>query len=208
MRLSSEDRSRIHAAVTAAGARVPIHIAASVVPASDRYALYPLVWGATVTLLAGAIMAVAWPHLPLREAFAIQAGVFIVFSLLFDWWPLRLLLVPRHLRRRHAQALAHREFAARILASHERKGGVLFFVSLGERYAEILADRDTHARVGTEAWNGIVANYIAAAKQGRIADGIVAAVEACAQTIAAASASTHQVSCAANAGHPGDTGAS
>jgi putative membrane protein len=184
MRLAADDKSRIHAAVTAAEARCHVHLAVSVVPASDRYALYPLVWGAVITLLAGAVMALGWPHLHLREAFSIEAGVFIVFSLLFDWWPVRLRLVPRHTRARHAQALAHREFAARILASRERKGGVVFFVSLGERYAEIIADRDTHARVGEAAWNEIVGNYLAAAKQGRIADGIVAAVDACAAVVA------------------------
>jgi putative membrane protein len=186
MRLSPGDKSRIDAAVAAAEARVPVHIAVSIVPASDRYALYPLAWGAVATLLAGAIMAVAWPRLPLREAFVIEACVFIFFSLLFDWWPLRLMTIPRHVRGRHAQTLAHREFAARILASHERKGGMLFFVSLGERYAEILADRDTHARVGSDTWNRIVADYIASAKRGRIADGIVEAVDASAAAIAPA----------------------
>ncbi len=189
MRLSAEDKSRIHAAVAAAEARCHVHLAVSIVPASDRYALYPLVWGAVIALFAGAAMALAWPHLHLREAFAIEAGVFIVFSLVFDWWPLRLLLVPRHIRARHAQALAHREFAARILASGERKGGVLFFVSLGERYAEIIADRETHARVGEAAWKEIVGNHLAAARQGRIADGIVTAIDACAQVIAPTSRS-------------------
>jgi putative membrane protein len=184
MRLATEEKSRIHAAVTAAETRCHVHLAVSVVPASDRYALYPLVWGALVALFAGGVMALGWPHLHLRESFAIEAGVFIVFSLVFDWWPLRLLLVPRHIRHRHSQALAHREFAARILASNERKGGVLFFVSLGERYAEIIADRDIHARIGKVAWNGIVSNYLATAKQGRVTDGIVTAIDACAAVIA------------------------
>lgn len=184
MRLSVEDKARIHAAIAAEEARCHVHIAVSVVPASDRYALYPIAWGAVAALAAGGVMALGWPHLHLREAFAIEAGVFIVASLLFDWWPIRLVLVPRHVRARHAQALAHREFAARILASRERKGGVLFFVSLGERYAEVIADRETHARVGDVAWKQIVGNYLAAAKQGRIADGIVTAIVACSATIA------------------------
>jgi len=183
MRLSAEEKSRIHAAVAAAEARTHVHIAVSVVPASDRYALFPLVWGAVAALLAGGVMALGWPHLHLREAFAIEACVFIVASLLFDWWPLRLKLVPRHVRSRHAQALAHREFAARILASSERKGGVLFFVSLGERYAEIIADRDTHMRVGEAAWKEIVGKYLAAARQDRIADGILTAIESCVNVI-------------------------
>jgi putative membrane protein len=131
-------------------------------------------------------MALFSPWLSLRESFAIEAGIFLVASLLFDWWPLRMLLVPRHIRDKHARAMAHHEFAARILASHERRGGVLFFVSLGERYAEIIADRETHARVGEAAWKEIVGNYLAAARQGRIADGIVTAIDACAAVVAPA----------------------
>jgi putative membrane protein len=184
MRLSAVEKSRIHDAIAAAEARCHVHLAVSVVPASDRYALFPLMWGALVALVAGAVMALGWPHLHLREAFAIEAAVFIVASLLFDWWPLRLMLVPRHIRSRHAQAMAHREFAARILASSEREGGVLFFVSFGERHAQIIADRETHGRVGETAWQQIVDNYLAAAKQGRIADGIVTAIDACAAVIA------------------------
>ncbi|HEY6579214.1 MAG TPA: hypothetical protein VIY09_07805 [Rhizomicrobium sp.] len=184
MQLSADEKSRIHAAVAAAEARTPVHVAVSVVPASDRYLLFPLAWGAVTALFAGGVMALAWPHLPLRAAFAIEAGVFIAFSLLFDWLPLRMRLVPRHIRGRRAQALAHREFAARILASSERKGGVLFFVSLAERYAEIIADRETHALAGATAWNRIVADYLAAARNGRVADGTIAAIDACSAVIA------------------------
>lgn len=184
MRLSAEEKSRIQTAVAAAEARTHVHVAVSIVPASDRYALFPTGLGALAALVAGGIIALGWPRFPLREAFAIEVAVFIVFSTLLDWWPLRMRVVPPNIRRRHAQALAHREFAARILASTERMGGVLFFVSLGERYAEIIADRETHARVGETAWNEIVGNYIDAAKQGRIADGIVTAIDACADVIA------------------------
>jgi putative membrane protein len=183
LRLSAEDHSRIRDAVAAAEARTHVHVAAWVVPASDRYLLYPLLWGAVAALGAGGIVAGAWPHLPLREGFALEGIVFVALSLLLDWWPLRLRIVPRHIRRHHAQALARREFAARILASGERKGGVLFFVSLGERYAEILADRDIHARVGAAVWNRIVADYIAAARGGRLTDGIISAIEACSSVL-------------------------
>lgn len=184
MQLTPGDKSRIHAAIAAAESRLPIHVAVSVVPASDRYVLFPLAWGAILALFAGAAVAVTWPQMSLREAFGIEVAVFVAFSFVFDWWPLRITLVPKNIRRRHAQALAHREFAARILASGERKGGVLFFVSLGERYAEILADRDTHARVGQAAWDKMLRDFIAAARSGRVADGIVAAVDVCVAEIA------------------------
>lgn len=179
-RLTANEKARIHAAIADAESRTSVHIAVSIVPASDRYLLYPVAWGAIVALVAGGVLAIGWPNISLREAFAVEAIVFVVLSVVFEWWPLRLKLVPRTIRGHRAQALAQREFAARVLASSERKGGVLFFVSLSERYAEILADRDTHARIGTSAWKRILGDYIADAKSRPVADAVVAAIEACA----------------------------
>jgi putative membrane protein len=181
--LTADEKARIHATVADAESRTHVHVAVSVVPASDRYLLYPLVWGAIVALMAGGVLAIGWPRFPMREAFAVEASLFVVLSLLFEWLPLRLALVPRAIRRHRAQALAHREFAARILASHERKGGVLLFVSLGERYAEILADRETHMRVGAAAWERVLADYLADAKAQPVAEAIVKAVHSCAAAL-------------------------
>jgi len=106
-----------------------------------------------------------------------------VLSLILDWLPLRLRLVPRRAKHAHARQLAHREFAARILAAAPHRNGVLFFVSLGERYVEVIADRDIHARVPEGIWDRIVADFIAAVKAGRLADGFIAAIEACAAVL-------------------------
>jgi putative membrane protein len=179
MKLTADDKARIQAALAAAESHTHLHVAVSVVPASDRYLFYPLVWGVIAALTAGAVLAVGWPRFPLREAFAVEGVVFVVLSLLFDWWPLRIRMVPRAIRHHRAQALAHREFAARILASQERKGGVLLFISLGERYAEILADRETHARLGNATWEKILADFLAAVKNKPVADAIVGAIDAC-----------------------------
>lgn len=181
--LTADEKGRIHAAVADAESRTHVHVAVSVVPASDRYLLYPLVWGAIAALIAGGVLSIGWPHTPLREAFAFEAILFVVLSLVFEWSPLRLVLVPRVIRRHRAQALAHREFAARILASHERKGGVLLFVSLGERYAEILADRETHMRFGAVAWERVLNAYLADAKAKPVADAIIKAIQSCAQVL-------------------------
>jgi putative membrane protein len=185
MALDQNDRHRIQAAVAAAEARTGAHIAASIVPASDRYALYPLVWAALIVLSSGGLLAFFVPTMPLRECFTIEAVLFVILSLVFDWWPLRLLLVPRHVRHARASTLAHREFAARVLANRSEKGGVLLFVSLGERYAEVIGDRTLHARVGSAGWNRIVETLVVAAKSGRHVDGIIKAVDACAAEISA-----------------------
>ena len=106
-------------------------------------------------------------------------------SLFFDWWPIRLRLVPRHVRHAHASAFAHREFAARILTGRGDKGGMVLFVSLGERYAEVIGDRTLHARVGSDGWNRIVGALVSAAKSGNLGDGVVKAIETCEAEISA-----------------------
>jgi len=185
MRLDENDRHRIQQAVEAAESRTGTHIATVIVSAADRYALYPIVWAALIALLCGGAMALFARAMPLRESFGIEAALFVVLSLVFDWWPLRLRLVPRHIRHARASALAHHEFAARILADRGEKGGVLLFVSHGERYAEVIGDRKLHARVGSAGWNRIVDALVSAAKSGRLADGMVGAIDACAAEISA-----------------------
>lgn len=178
--LTSAERERVHAATVAVESRTSAIFALAIVPVSERYLLFPLVWGAVLALAVTGVLALIRPDLGIGLGFVINAALFIVLSLILDWLPLRLLLVPRRARHAHARQLAHREFAARILANAQHRNGVLFFVSLGERYVEIIADRDIHARVPEGVWDKIVADFVAAVKSGRLADGFIAAIEACA----------------------------
>jgi len=180
MNLSSEDRSRIHAATVKAEAETQARFAAVILPASDRYRHYPLVWGAALALMVGAGLALVEPHMPLRDGILIEGAIFAAFALVFDWFPLRLLLVPKIAKHQKARDFAHHEFATRILSPSDRRDGILLFVSLGERYVEILATRAIHTRVGDAAWDLLVAEFVAAAKADSVADGVVSAVEDCA----------------------------
>jgi putative membrane protein len=177
VKLGANDRQRIRAAAEAAERSCRVHISVAIVNASDRYALYPLVWGALVALMAGGTVALVLPQLQGRALFVVEAGVFVVLSLVLDWWPLRLRLVPRRIRHARASQLAHREFAARILANRRESGGVLIFMSLGERYAEVLADQQAHSGASETVWTRTVAGLVAAATSDRLADGVVSAIE-------------------------------
>ena len=179
--MSEEDHRRLHEVMATIKQRTSAHFALVVTPISDRYLLFPLLWAAAVAFVVGGILAIFWPHLPLRVGFLIEAGTFASLALVFDWLPLRLLLVPGRVRRDHCTGLARREFAARILADHEHRPGMLLFVSMGERHVEILADNALHTRVGEEAWRRVVAGIVAAPKAGQsIMDGLVSSIEACA----------------------------
>ncbi len=182
--LSPAEREKVAAAVAAAQARTYARFALVIVTASDRYHLYPVVWGATFALVTLGGLATGAPHMDLRWASTIVMAVFLVASLMLEWTPLRLFVVPKRAKHSHAHALAHREFAARILSHPEHKGGVLFFVSLAERYAEIMADHALHQAAGQEAWDKILADFTSAAGKGRIADGFIAGAGACGALLA------------------------
>src|SRR4051812_26641862 len=164
-RLTSDDNARIGAAVAAVEAQANVDFAVQVVRVSDRYVLFPLLWGALLALLTGAILAVFWPDLGLRIGVAIEAAVFTVASIVFDWLPLRVLLVPRRHRHACARALAHRAFAGKILADDDPRPGVLFFVSIAERYVEVITERSVRARIDDTVWEAIVAAFVSAVRQ-------------------------------------------
>lgn len=176
-KLSKADHDQLHRAIADAELHKGTHIALIVVPASDRYVMYPLAYGALFALALGGALALFWPQVSLRVAFAIEALGFAAFSLLFDWLPLRLRLVPRAIRTARARNLAHREFAARILTTH--RGGLLLFVSLAERYVELLADRSLHALVGQQTWDRIVGELTASARTQPLAEALLAAIASC-----------------------------
>ena len=181
--LTQDEHTRIRSAKAAVEQRTAAEFAVVVVPVSDRYPFVGLVWAAIAALVVALIVALIAPDLELIEALAIQMVALVLFALLFDWMPVRLRLVPRHLKHVRAHQLAHREFAAHVIGGGSHGNRVLLFVSLGERYVEIIADRGTHGLVPEGTWDRIVTEFLATVKAGAVADGILAAIEACGQVL-------------------------
>jgi putative membrane protein len=180
LRLSPEDRARVQAALAAEQARTHVRFALMIVGVSDRYAMYPLAFAGAVALAVAGALAFFWQDVGLRIGFLIEAGAFGLAALATEWRPLRLALVPTFEKQMRARAMAHREFAAGILAARDHAEGLLFFASLGEHYVEIIASREVHARVGEDAWTQIVNAFSARAKTGALADAFIQAIDACA----------------------------
>jgi putative membrane protein len=177
--LTPEEHERIAAAVAGVQGRTNASFALALLPISDRYSFFPPIGGAFLALAVLGILSLLRPQLTIGTGFLVAALSFAVFTLILDWLPLRLLIVPKSLKHRLASEMALREFAARILASAEHRNGLLLFVSLRERYVEIVADRGIHSRVAEGTWDKIVAEFLMAVKADRLAEGLVAAIESC-----------------------------
>jgi len=184
MKLSSDERSKLHVAIETAQTRTSARLAVVTVPISDRYALYPLVLGGIAAFLTGAVLAIFFRHMPLREAFFIVALVAAAATFLLDIMVVRLAVVPRHAKMWECWELAHRAFASRILAQNDRKTGVLLFVSFGERYVEVVTDRDVDRHIPQSVWDALIKDFLAEAKQGRAGAALPKMVDASADVLA------------------------
>jgi putative membrane protein len=184
--LSADGRDKVHRALEALRNSTSAKFELVVVPASERYALYPVVWAALAALTVTAALAMARPWLAIGTGVILNAALFIVLTLVLDWWPLRMMIVPASVKRAAAGHLAHREFAVRLVASGPPRNGVLLFASLAEHHLEIVADREAHVLVPEGTWDKIVADATAAMSARGAADGLAVAIAGCAAALAKA----------------------
>lgn len=183
-KLSTEQRHALHTACDAAEKTTSARLAVVTVPVSDHYHLYPLAYGGVVGMAVMAMLATFFHHMPLLEAFFVTAAVAGMVTFAMDYMPLRLMALPRSAKNHRSREMAHRAFAAHILARNDRKTGVLLFVSFGERYVEVVTDRDVDLHIPQSVWDNIIRDFTAAAKQGRGGEALPVAVEACAKVLA------------------------
>jgi putative membrane protein len=174
-----EERQRIDTAMVAVERDTAADLCVVVTRVSDRYALYPVAWAAIAAILLGGLISLVRPDFSSRTVILIQLWLLIALTLLLEWLPARLGIVPKRIKHAHAWQLAHREFNAHAIANPKQQHRILLFVSLGERYVEIVADHETHTLAPAGTWNKIVDEFLATVKSGRVADGVLAAIASC-----------------------------
>lgn len=208
MLLTVQDHGRIEAAVRLAEAKTRGQIVCVIAEEASHYLEVPLAWGAVgalilpiVPLLLGG--AAAWLDEGLRgwsaahvaathaTVIAVLAGyalaqclTFLAIVTIVSIPPVRRGMTPRALRRGHVHSRAVEQFYARGLHTTRERTGVLLYVSLKDRMAEVLADVGIDAKVAPGAWNDAIERLQAGIKAHRPVDGFIAAIEACGQLLA------------------------
>ena len=182
---SADDKARITAAIHAAEKNTSGEFVAVVARASDHYVLLPLIWSAILALLfPGACLLAGW-HERWVHLYQIQLLIFIVLTVLILSVPgLHLMLVPTGVKHAHARRMARAQFYEQGVQLTAHHSGVLFFVSLAERYVEIVADKGIHEKLGQAHWQGIIDAFVAHVRAGRVIDGFVGAIGACGAAMA------------------------
>jgi putative membrane protein len=196
MRLTDADRQKVAAAISAAEAKSSGEIVAVATPISDAYhdvglhlALVPLfavlawaAWAPTALVWWYDFLFGGWSPDPtmsqlLTLVMVLAALKFTVALLILKWMPLRLALTPGATKHRRVRRRAVAIFQAAAAGRTAGKTGVLIYLSMAERRAEIVADQAILAVTDDHTWGEAMHALIAEVREGRAGDGIVAAIE-------------------------------
>lgn len=184
MRLSDADRARIIEAIRVAETRTSGEIYCVFTRACSSYRVFPLAW-ASVIALATPLPLLHFTAWPAMVVYLLQLSAFLVSLYALTRPAIRYRLVPRQIKRDRAHQEALRQFAAHGLQHTELRTGVLIFVSVAERHAEVIADSGIDQKVPGEVWAETVAHLVKEIARGRAADGFIAAIGKCADVLAA-----------------------
>ncbi|MCC7346150.1 MAG: TPM domain-containing protein [Variibacter sp.] len=189
MSISAEDRARIAQAIQRAEAHTSGEIVCVLARTSSQATALP-VFVAAALALALPWLLVAATDMAVERILLSQLLLFVAAAALLCLPRVRSALVPRAAGRSAAHRAAAQQFLIRGIARKPERTGILIFVSLAERYARIIADEGIAARVPQRDWQGAVDALIAHSRDGRIADGFIAAIEMCGQLLAEAAPQT------------------
>jgi putative membrane protein len=183
MSISEQDRERISTAIRAAEAKTSGEIVCVLAKNSTDVTALP-VFIAAVVALALPWLLVAITAMPVNRILLLQIVVFLALATLLCLPRIRVALIPRAARRAVAYRVAMEQFTIRGIAQTKDRTGILIFVSLAERYARIIADEGIAARVPQSEWQGAIDTLVAHMRDGRIADGFIAAIDVCGSELA------------------------
>lgn len=184
MLISPDDQKRIAHAIATAERATAGEIVAVVAESSGSYLASSFLW-ASIAALAVPLPLIHWTWWPIQTIYIVQIAVFIILALLFTYRPLRLALTPRTLKHRLAHQRALEQFFAQNLHTTPGRTGVLIFVSVAERYAEIVADAEINRHVPVETWTSIVNDLTGHISEGDAPKGFLHAIEAAGKLLAA-----------------------
>ncbi len=195
MKVTPEDHARISEAVAEAELKTAGEIACVLAEEVGDYRETPIAWaaGAALVLPALALLAGFDPKSltamfggwqtgdaggvsALTAYILLQTAVFVLVALITAIPAVRRFLTPGSVKAGRVHEAAMQQFVARGMHLTEGRTGVLLFVSLAERRAEVIADEGIYAAAPNQVWDEVTGLLVGGARRGALADGFVAAI--------------------------------
>lgn len=201
--MSENEHDRVTKAVRAAEEGTSGEIVTIVADASDHYLDTALWWAAGAALAKLAFLAafpsvgqyiIEWvaggwvTEIGAVEYFELALATFVitfgVVRLILQIFKLRVALTFPRVKSKRVRNRAIDLFKVGAESRTIGRTGILIYLSLAERRAEIVADEAIHKQVSNDMWGAAMVDLISHVREGRITDGMVAAVNDVGQILA------------------------
>ncbi|ODA67948.1 Vacuole effluxer Atg22 like protein [Methyloligella halotolerans] len=180
---TQQERAEIAQAISRAESRTSGEIVVIVTDASDGYRSFTVLWSALIAL-AVPLPLMIFTDWGLDIVYSIQLFTFLALLPITQVLPIRMALVPRRIKHARAHAKALEQFLAQNLHTTMGRTGVLFFVSVAERFAEVIADEAVYEKVEPQTWKTIIDGFTARIGQGDRIDAFNEAISSCGDVLA------------------------
>ncbi len=175
--LTDNEKQKIAEAIEAAERKSTGELVTVIARAADSYLYIPLLWPALIALVLPGVLLMIVPDLAATEVYVAQVALFVLLELILLVPAARIAVIPKSVKHRHASRLAHEQFVEQGLHLTRGRTGVLIFVSVAERYVEIVADSGINAKVPPGSWDKMVTDFVAQVRARHVADGFLAVVK-------------------------------
>lgn len=161
-------------------------------PASDGYRFIPTLWAALLAMLTPLLVHELGFWMAWHEILMVQWAVWLLLTLLFQWTPIKMRLVPASVKRHRASLMARLQFIEQGLHRTRERLGVLIFVSVAEHYVEILADDGVAQHIEDHVWQELIDDFVEQVRRGKVEEGFVECVQRTGEILADVFPPTHE----------------
>jgi len=118
------------------------------------------------------------------KLFEIEVLSFIFFYLLINRFKkIVLLFLPKAYKYDKASLNAKREFLNLGLKDTTTREAIMFYVSMDEKYVQIIADKKINEKIDNHFWQDIISDFILSVKNKDFAQGYIKAIRSCSQLL-------------------------
>ncbi|MCH9697085.1 MAG: TPM domain-containing protein [Gammaproteobacteria bacterium] len=184
VKLTEQQKQAIAEAIETAEKNTSGELVAVLAQSSDDYLYIPVLWASLLSLALPGIFILGELLIDPVRIYQYQVGSFILLALMFQWFPIKMSLIPPIVKRQRAALRARDEFLTLGLHNTSHRGGIMIFVSVAEHYVEILTDQSVSEKIPDQEWEQLVARFIDCIRQGDFATGYLETIKSSGEIMA------------------------
>lgn len=172
-------KTQIKEAIESAEAQSSCEFVAVITQTSGNYRIYAFFVAALSALLIPHLIFWLTDWFSIEKIFQLQITSFILLMILTQLSVVTNTLVPSAVKQRQAALVAQQSFRKFGLYRTSKRRAILFFVSIDEKYAEIITDIGIDEKISKETWQAVIDAFRQNLETKNVAQGYLEAIEAC-----------------------------